>query len=326
MPGIVYIDKSSNTISLTNNLYNCPTQNKKLIIRTGLQNNATIGYGLTLDATASRYSPLALRYTNSKVCFIGTYSTGSSTYESTYAYTADAGYYTATTKTIPITERRTVTGTDSSESSWQESGTEQYTHHYDTSPAYFKSIYWNTLVYYSYISGYLSQGADVLYNVDNPQAEYGQTFDRITLPTDSTSSISLSTTTKFITTELYPYTYSYGDKSTISRGTKVTETYKHDPNKDGYNIASRLYYATSSGIRESEYYTRLSGRVESGQTAVTSVSSTYTTLTTTIQIQTESYYTETVGSNYETTRYYTERIATATDTKTSYWTDSNINV
>lgn len=323
MPGIVYIDSNNNTRSLTSDiLFNCPTANKKLIIRTGLQNNATIGYGLTLDATASGYSPLAIRYTNNRVCYIGTYSTGSSTYDYSYAYIVDSGYYTVTTRTSPIVEQRKSTWNTYSTTSHQESGTVAYTDHYNTSPAYWKSISWITSVYRSFSSGKYRTGNDVLYNEANPN--YRIDYDRMTIPNNYTTSTLVRTTGSY--TETWELKYQYGGKSTVSKGTKVTETYYHDPNKEGYNIASRTYNATSECVRESDYYTIHGGKVESGQTAVTSVSSTYQTITDTQYYDTYSYYYVTIGTSNETARYYSERTAQGWANTTTSWTHSNINV
>ena len=323
MPGIVYVDKSNVTRSLTSDiLFNCPVQNKKLIIRTGLQNNATLGYGLTLDATASGYSPLAVRYTNNKVCYIGTYSTGSSTYNYSYAYIVDSGYYTVTTRTVPIVEYRRSTWNTSSSSTRQVSGTEAYTAYYNTSPAYYKSVSWITSIYRSFYSGGYKVGNDVLYNEQNPN--YRIVYDRMTIPSNYDEEQRAYTTGKFVTNKTY--NASYIGVSTVSKGTKVTETLYHDPNKDGYNIASRTYNATSHCVRETWKFTRYGGYVESGQTAVTSISNTYSTATDVNYYVAESYYYTTVGYNYETARYYSERTAQGWAVGTNNWTHSNINV
>lgn len=320
MAGFAYVAKDLSTRMMNSQkFFDCPDQYKKLRIRTGTEPSATIGYGLTTDTTASGSSP-AILYTNNKVCYLGTYSTGSSSSSGTGTYIADSGYKTITTKTVYLTEQVITDEVIDVPVIYEE----DYIDHYIDESAYYslRAIYEYGSTFYKSDQGG-QYGSDTLYIEFPPN--YREEYDRFTLPNPTSSEKETrlgQSTNKYYDTGGSPTTWAYGNMSVMSELTKTTETFYHDPDVQNFNIASRLYTAKSWMEVKRNSLTSLAGYVASKHQPVWS------------KTQKTSYSQEThygphivtTSTSYETDRYYTETTSVTNTITTNYWTHSNINV
>lgn len=323
MPGLVYIDTNSSTVMLTHeNYFNCPDQYKKLRIRTGTANvSDTIGYPLTSDTTASGYSPLAILYTNNKVCYIATYSTGSSSASGKYTYTITSGYEQYTTGRTARTERRTGQG----EITWEEQSTSQYSHHTEGTPgeSYYSSSGSRTIKVSNYAQGgeqrnYYAKGYNVVTWVRNSQTPFP--YKNTTVNGAWVSREGKWTKAQYIS-----------DKNSVKGNTGYSTTLHGSGSYDGrdidgddYNSAVWDYYITT---REDRYTT--SESTTGGYfTKPAQVQTIYSISTVTYKrtSYTEGVYITTTGWDYGYSSRYTERTSTSSNDAGQSWTHSNINI
>lgn len=311
MAGFAYVAKDLTTRMMTSQcLFDCPDQYKKLRIRTGTEPTATIGYGLTTDTTASVSSP-AIMYTNNKICYLGTYSTGSSSASGTYPVTIESGYQQIQTGATARTEQRTGDGIIE----YEESGTKEYLDHYDTFPAYYS----NRAEYVTKVTMYRS-------------SKGGQREGYVATAQDRDNVIKKPFNEKDDPEVPYvtPTVGSYTKGGTISRTKEVGTKY-------GAGRSATEFVTDDQGASVVHYYTEycdtykqtsksfetvVFGYVASRQVPVYSVTTTYTTR----QSETHGVYTVTTGWDYGYEYRYTERTTYSTNSGGQAWTHSNINV
>lgn len=319
MGGIIYINKSNQTVSLTDTKYfNCPAQYKKLRVRTGTNVNDTIGYGLTTDITASGYSPLVVKYTNGSNCFIGTYSTGSSSASGTYRYTVESGYVQYVTGQTALTEQRTGQG---EETTWEESGTRQDFDSVSTGSYYSIKRTWDGKTSYSGVAGY-SKKEGVKQSIDNPH--YGNTFMGYPWGTknNSVKEPTGRTYTNYNTSANRLEGFASNESGGRSTGTHIYSVVEADPIEDNYNYYKYSDICTTNSSWKRSYGSTIEGRTTTSRTVYKTVT-TYTTKTSQLP---PGVYTVTTGWRYGYGYSYTERTSTSSNSDGQRWTHSNINV
>ena len=323
MGGIIYINKSNQTVSLTDTKYfNCPAQYKKLRVRTGTNVNDTIGYGLTTDITASGYSPLVVKYTNGSNCFIGTYSTGSSSASGTYRYTVESGYVQYVTGQTALTEQRTGQG---EETTWEESGTRQDFDSVSTGSYYSIKRTWDVRTSYSYAYGYSKREGNKEHR-DNPH--YGGTFmgygwGGTTYNKNSSSKEpSGQQYTVYNTSALALSGYASTSLTSGASGLRVYSEVEANPGIDTLNYYKYSDVCTTYTSFRKEYGSTIEGRTTTSKTVYKTVT-TYTTKTSQLP---PGVYTVTTGWRYGYGYSYTERTSTSSNSDGQRWTHSNINV
>lgn len=321
MPGLVYIDTNSSTIMLTDAKYfDCPAQYKKLRIRTGTGVSETIGYPLTSDTSASQYSPVAIMYTNNTVCYIGTYSTGSSSASGSYTYIAQSGYEKVLTRTEAVTERRTGNG----QYTYQVSGTQQYSHHTEGTAG--ESYYSRSGVVDAVTKRYAHSGnrREVLgygYGTvvkSNQQWPYTD-YDKIDMAAWRYSYGKYARSGETVNNGAWGADKNHGESMT----NRCTDNYHGggQGNAENYTYADyvTLYSKTRAGATyRIDGYTSVAGTTRT----IYSTSTTYATITS----QTQGVYTATLYySSYYSSRY-TQRTSSSSRSGGEGWTHSNINI
>ena len=321
MPGLVYIDTNSNSIMLTDAKYfDCPAQYKKLKIRTGTNVSDTIGYPLTTDTSASNYSPIAIMYTNSSVCYIGTYSIGSSSASGTYSYIVQSGYERVVTRVEAVTERRTGSG----QYTYQESYTQQYSHHTEGTASE---------SYYSR-SGSLYAETDRHSHSGNERKVVGYGYGTVV------ASIQQWPYSDYDNVLMGQWRYSYGkytkSGSTVndgswgaiknagaSRTARVTQNYHGGGDQNYENYTYEEYITLYSRTRAGATY------AVDGYVSVPGRTSTVYSTTTIYEVKTsytEGVYTATLYYNSYYSSRYTQRTSSSSRSGGEAWTHSNINV
>ena len=311
MAGFAYVAKDLSTRMMTSqNLFECPDQYKKLRIRTGTGPAETIGYGLTTDTTASGFSP-AIMYTNNKICYLGTYSTERREDHSTYKVIIESGYVRVETGRTAKTEQRTGDGYID----YEESGTEEYIHHYNTSPSYYSNYaeYVTRATMYRSSNGGQRNG-NVVTAVDNDKV--------IKKPFD----VHDDTEIPYINPRVGTYTKGGIISQTAEVGNKYAAGKSETEYVTDYQGASVVHYYTEScdtyKKTSKSWLTSVWGYVASGQTPVYSTKTTYTTK----QSETHGVYITTTGWDVGYDYRYTERTSEGVHHDAYTVTYSNINV
>ena len=317
MPGLVYIDTNSSTVMLTHEIYfNCPDQYKKLRIRTGTANvSDTIGYPLTSDTSASGYSPLAILYTNNKVCYIATYSTGSSSASGTYKYTIQSGYEQYTTGRTARTVQRAGQQTDE----YYVTSTEQYKHHDNIVPGE---------TYYSASNEYYTTSKKTWFADEVSREWTTEGYDPISHTRKSLYS-SEYYTQRHGGNRTGKYASSWRSESIKNNNPAdlgVESSYSQVMDYKGYTH-SRVYRTAGLHKYTQARYTtitRVDGYVSiPGQTIPVYSVKTVTETKTTYY---EGVTTVTTGWDYGYSSRYTEKTSTSSNDAGDSWTHSNINI